>query len=60
MWHLKAIEISDLIGALGMIKKKIEDRIKRIPVNHCLQELLEIVLNGMTHLLRRVLSMKPN
>ena len=43
-------------GALGVIKKKTEDHIKRIPGNPCLQELQNVVLNGMAHLLRRVLS----
>ena len=56
MWHLKAIVIPVVVEALGMIKKKNEDHIKRIPGNPCLQELQEIVLNGTAHLLRRVLS----
>ena len=46
-----------VVGALGMIKKRTEDDIKRIPGNPCLQELQKIVLNGTAHLLRRVLSM---
>ena len=59
MWHLKAIVIPVVVGASGMIKKKIEDHIKRIPGNPCLQELQEIVLKGTAHLLRCVLSMWP-
>ena len=39
MWHLKAIVIPVVVGALRMIKKKTEDHIKRIPGNLCLQEL---------------------
>ena len=31
MWHLKAIVIPVVVGALGMVKKKTEDHIKRIP-----------------------------
>ena len=57
MWHLKAIVIPVVVGALGMIKKKTEDHIKRIPGNPCLQESQKIVLNGTAHLPRRVLSM---
>ena len=30
MWHLKAIVMPVVIGALGMIKKKTENHIKRI------------------------------
>ena len=52
----KAIVIAVVVGALGMIKKKTEDHIKRIPGNPCLQKLQKIVLNGRAHLLRRVLS----
>ena len=57
MWHLKAIVIPIVVGALGMTKKKTEDHIKRIPGNSCLQELQKTVLNGTADLLRRVLSM---
>ena len=59
MWHLKAIVISVVVGALGMIKKKTEDHIKRMPAHPCLQELQKIVLIGTAHLLRCVLSMWP-
>ena len=57
MWHLKAIVIPVVVRALGMIKKKTEGHIKRIPGNPCLQELPKIILNGTAHLLRCVLSM---
>ena len=57
MWHLKAIVIPIVVGALGMIKDKTEDHIKRIPRKPCLQQSQKIVLNEMAHLLRRVLSM---
>ena len=60
MWHLKAMAIPVVTGALGMIKEKTEDHIKQILGNPCLQELQKIVLNGTAHLLRRVLSMLPN
>ena len=57
MWHLKAIVIPVVVGALGMIKKKTEDHIKPIPGDPCLQESQKIALNGKAHLLQRVLSM---
>ena len=44
-------------SSLGMITKKTENHIKRIPGSPCLQELQKIVLNGTVHLLRRVRSM---
>ena len=56
MWHLKAIVIPVVVGTLGMIKKKTEDHIQRVPGSPCLQESQHIVLNGAAHLLRRVLS----
>ena len=59
MWHLKTIVIPVVVGALGMIKKKTEDHIMRIPGNPCRQELQKLLLNGKAHLLRRVLSMWP-
>ena len=57
MWHLKAIVMPVVVGALGMIKMKSEDHMKRIPENPCLQELQKVVLNGTAHLLRHVPSM---
>ena len=57
MWHLKIIVIPAVVGALGMIKKKIEDHLKRIAGNPCLQELRKVALNGTAHLLQSVLSM---
>ena len=57
MWHLKTTVMPVVIGALGMLKSKSEDHIKKIPGNPCLQELQKIVLNGTAHLLRRVLAM---
>ena len=59
MLQLKAIVIPVVVGALGMIKKKTEDHIMRIPGNPCLQEFQKIVLNGKAHLQQRVLSMWP-
>ena len=60
MWHLKVTIIPVVNGALGMIQKKTECHIKRIPGNLCLQELQKIMLNGMAQLLRRVLSISSN
>ena len=57
MWYLKAIVIPVVFGALGMVKKKTEDHIKRIPGNLRLQKLQKIILNETAHLLRRVLTM---
>ena len=49
MWHLKTTVLPVVIGAVGMIKRKSEDHIKKIPGNPCLQELQKIVLNGTAH-----------
>lgn len=42
MWHFKAILTPVVVGALGMVKKKTENHIKRVQGIPCLQELQKI------------------
>ena len=56
MWKLKTKIIPVVIGALGMIKKGIQNFIDQIPGNPSLQEMQKIVLTSTAHILRKVLS----
>ena len=56
MWHLRARTIPVVIGTLGLVKKRTEDFLDKIPGNSSLQEIQKIVLSGTAHVLRRALS----
>ena len=58
MWGLKTTTVPVVIGALGTIKKGIENYINNIPGNINIHELQKITLLSTAHLLRRVLSIK--
>ena len=58
MWGLKTTTVSVLMGALGTIKKDMENYINKIPDNIIMHELQKITLLSPAHLLRRVLSIK--
>ena len=58
MWGLKTTTIPVVIGALGTIKKVIENYINKLPGNINIHELQKITLLSTAHLLRRVLSIK--
>ena len=50
------IMIIIIIGALGMVKKGIQNHLNTIPGEPNLQEIQKIVLTSTTHLLRKALS----
>ena len=56
MWHLRARTIPVVIGALGLVKKKTEDFLDKIPGNPSLREIQKIVLSGTAHVLRKALA----
>jgi len=58
MWNLKTSTVLVIIGALGLIKKGIENFLGKIPGNVKILELQKIVLLGTAHILRRTLSIK--
>ena len=58
MWGLKATTVPVIIGALGLIKKGLDNFINRIPGNIKVIELQKIVLLDTAHILRRTLSYK--
>ena len=57
MWHLKAVTIPVIVGALGMINKGTENYMRMIPGLPSLQEVQKIVLTGTSRVLRIALSM---
>ena len=58
MWGLKTTTVSVVMGALGTIKKDIENYSNKIPGNINIHELQKITLLCTAHLLRSVLSSK--
>ena len=58
MWGLKTTTVLEVMGALGTIKKKMENYTNKIADNINIHELQKITLLSTAHLLRRVLSIK--
>ena len=58
MWNMKTEVIPVVIGALGLMKKGVEQYTNRIPGNINIYEVQKIALLGTAHILRRVLSIK--
>ena len=56
MWHLKATVIPIVVGALGMVKRGIQNHLKSLPGEPKLQEIQKIVLTSTAHILRKALS----
>ena len=56
MWGMKTEIIPVVIGALGLIKKGLEKHMEKIPGAININELQNITLLGMAHILRKVLS----
>ena len=55
-WGMKTTAVPVIIGALGLVKKVIENYIGKIPGNIRITELQKTVLLGTAHILRRTLS----
>ena len=58
MWGLKTTTVPVVMGALGTIKKDMENYTNKIPGNINIHELQKITLLSAAHLLRQVLSIK--
>ena len=58
MWGLKTTTVPVVMGALGTIKKDMENYTNKIPGNINIHELQKLNLLSTAHLLRRVLSIK--
>ena len=55
MWGLKTTTVPVVMGALGTIKKEMENYSNKIPGTINIHELQKITLFSTAHLLRRVL-----
>ena len=58
MWGLKTITVPVVIGALGVVKKGIEEHIDKIPGKINSTELQKIAQLGSSHILRKVLPIE--
>ena len=57
MWHLKTTIVPVIVGALGVVKKSMQEHIDKIPGQPLLQEIQKIVLTSTSHILRKTLSL---
>jgi len=58
MWGLETETVLVVVGALGPIKKGLENRMQKISGNIRVEDLQKISVLGTAHILRNVLSMK--
>ena len=57
-WGMKTTTVPVIIGAFGLVKKRTENYIGKIPGNIRITDLQKTVLLGTAHILRRTLSIK--
>ena len=57
MWKMKTKTIPAIVGALGMIKKRIQKYSNEIPGNLSLAQIQKIMFNSTAYILRRTLSL---
>ena len=57
MWNKKVEVIPIIIGATGIVEKGIQSYLQKIPGKHNLQR---SAILGIAHILRKVLSIKPD
>ena len=55
-WGMKTTTVPVIIGAFGLVKKRTENYIGKIPGKIIITELQKTVLVGTGHILRRILS----
>jgi len=55
---MKTTTVPVIIGAFGLVKKRTENYIGKIPGNSRIIELHKTILLGTAHILRRTLSIK--
>ena len=58
MWRMKAKTIPVVIGALGLKRKAMDEYIQKTPGGVRIQELWNITLLRMSHILKKALSIK--
>ena len=57
MWQMKTTVIPVIIGALGLVRKRMNELVSKIPGKISIEEIQKIVLLGTSHILRRALSL---
>ena len=60
LWNKKVEVIPVIIGATGMVDKNIKKYVGRIPGCHNIYSLQRSAMLGTAHILRKVLSIKPD
>ena len=60
LWNKKVEVIPVIIGATGIVDKKIKKYVGRIPGCHNIYSLQRSAILGTAHILRKVLSIKPD
>ena len=59
MWNKKVEVIKVIIGATGIVDRNIKSYIRKIPGSHNIYNLQRSAILGTAHILRKVLSTKP-
>ena len=60
MWNKKVEVIPIIIGVTLIVEKGIQNYLQKIPGKHNLYNLQRSAILGMAHILRKVLSIKPD
>ena len=60
IWNKKVEVILIIIGATGIVEKGIQSYLQKIPENNNLYNLQRSAILGTAHILRKVLSIKPD
>ena len=60
IWNKKVEVIPVIIGATGIVDKNIKKYIQRILCHQCIYSLQRSAILGIAHILRKVLSIKPD
>ena len=60
LWNKKVEVIPVIIGATGIVDKSIKKYVGRIPCCHNIYSLQRSAILGTAHILRKVLSIKPD
>ena len=60
IWNKKVEVIPVIIGATGIVDKNIKKYVGRIPGCHNIYSLQRSAILGIAHILRKVLSIKPD
>ena len=60
LWNKKVEIIPVITGATGIVDKNIKKYVGRIPGHHNIYSLQRLAIQGTMHILRKVLSIKPD